>query len=396
MNKGVFCTILCCSILAGIFAQTVNDYNHPDAIARTAPDSVEKAIVTLSDYFNANLNSEKELIRAFYYWTANEIVYDFENMFNYQASYDPARVISETLGKRKAVCQGYAGVFHELCENAGIESYIVFGYTKQKEQVVNINHAWLVARIDSAWYFFDPTWGSGYILNGQFTRKFTNEYFMVDPSDLIKSHMPFDPLWQCLYYPFSTGDFIKGMPPEKKNLNYFNYPDSIDVYNRLPKPEKLAASLRRIEKNGVENNVVSEYMKYLNRSLEIERMNRQNERQNDLVNRFNEAVNLYNTAAILFNDYINYWNHQFNPIRRDAEIRQMLDTCNILLSQSRSIIDDIIPQEETLRKNIEMLAKPLKDIQKKVNQHKKFLTEYLRTSKALRPGLFRKYTWLGE
>jgi hypothetical protein len=186
------------------------------------------------------------------------------------------------------------------------------------------------------------------------------------------------------------------MPPEKKDINYFNYPDSIDGYNHLSKPEKLAASLRRIEGNGVENNVVSEYMKYLNRSLEIERMNRQHERQNDLVNRFNEAVNHYNAAALLFNDYINYWNHQFKPVHPDAEIKQMLDTCNILLSQSRSIIDDIIPQEETLRKSIEMLAKPLMDIQKKVNQHRKFLTEYLQTTKALRPGLFRKYTWLGE
>ena len=395
MNKRVFFALLCFSCLISAYAQTVPDYTRPDAIAKASPDSSENSIASLSDYFKANLTSPKELIRAFYYWTANEIAYDVENMFTFRSSDNPATVISETLQKRKAVCQGYAAVFHELCENAGIESYVVLGYTKQNGNVVNMNHAWVIARPDTGWYFFDPTWGSGFITNGQFTRKFTGEYFMIKPASFIKSHMPFDPLWQCLFYPFSSGDFYLGIPPKKESTKYFNYQDSIGFYNGLSKPEKQAAALRRIEGNGVVNNSVFEYQRYLKQNLEIDRINRLNEAQNELVNAFNRAVNNYNSAAFLFNDYINYWNRQFKPVRPDAEIRHMLDTCDFHLAQTRKILAEIHPKEETLIKNMEMLAKPVEDIQRQVDEQKIFVREYLGTSKNLRPTMFRKYTWLG-
>lgn len=395
MNKGVLLAFLLFVRLASVFPQSEPGYSHADAIAKAVPDSAEQSILSLSEYFNASLTSKKELIRAFYFWTANEILYDADNMFTFRASNDPAVLIKETLGKKKAVCQGYAEVFHELCENAGIESYIVLGYTRQHGVVVNINHAWVIARIDTNWFCFDPTWGSGYLLEGRFIRKFTNQYFMVRPEDFIQSHMPFDPLWQALFYPVSAGDFSKGIKPGKTDSNYFNYPDSIRVYNRLSKPEKQAAAVRRIEQNGVVNNSVYEYLRYLKQNIEIDRVNRKNEIQNELVNKFNQAVNNYNSAAFLFNDYINYWNRQFKPYRPDAEIRQMLDTCDVHLALSRKILSEIEPQEENLKNNMEMLAKPVTDIQKKVNEQKEFLREYMGTSKALRPGLFRKYTWLG-
>ena len=148
------------------------------------------------------------------------------------------------------MCQGYAELFHELCEHSGIESYIVLGYTRQNGQVVNINHAWVVARIDTNWCFFDPTWGSGFLNNGKFTRKFTNEYFMVKPEVFIKSHMPFDPLWQCLNYPLNSRNFIQGTFPGKDTSVFFSFPDSIAAYEQLPKAGKFEAALRRVVKNG--------------------------------------------------------------------------------------------------------------------------------------------------
>jgi hypothetical protein len=286
-------------------------------------------------------------------------------------------------------------VFHELCVSAGIESYVVRGYTKQNGQVTSVPHAWVVARIDTSWFFFDPTWGSGFITNDQFTPKFTSEYCMVKPAVFIKSHMPFDPLWQCLYYPLNSGNFYQGAFPRKDSASYFSFPDSIAAYVLLPETEQFAAALRRLGKNGVVNNGISEYQRYLQQSLEVDRINQQNELQNEKVKRFNAAVNHYNSAAFMFNDYINYWNRQFKPPRPEAQIRAMLDSCDYHLAQSRKILATIDPGQEDLAKNMEMLATPANDIQKRVDQQRGFLRDYFSTAKALRPTLFGKYSWMG-
>lgn len=390
MNRCAFLSFLCFFLLSCAFPQTKQEFANADDLAKSAPDSVESSISSLSDYFLEYLASEKELIRAFYFWTSNEIEYDIENMFNFSSSDNPKTIITETLHKRKAVCQGYAEVFHELCEMAGIESFVVFGYTKQNGHVVLINHAWAVARIDTNWYFFDPTWGSGAVINGKFTRKFTDEYFLVKPVNFIKSHMPFDPLWQCLYNPISPDNFAQGRSPGKASGNYFNYLDSIDVYKQSTTQEKLIGSLRRIQQNGGTNKALIEYQDYLRTNLEIVRYNKQNEIQKEQVDKFNLAVHHYNTGTRLLNDYIAYWNRQFKPIRSDAEIRRMVDTCDYQLTRSRQILAEVQPQEEALRKNMDMLSTNVQEIQKRVDEQKNFLREYFATSKSLRASLFRK------
>ena len=395
MNKGAFFTLLCWLLLSGAFPQSKQEFPHADAIAKSAPDSVETSIKALSEYFQANLSSGKDLARAFYYWTANEIMYDVDNMFSYRPADNPGFIIVETLRDKKAVCLGYAEVFHELCANAGIDSYVVRGYTRQNGQVVSIPHAWVAARIDTNWYFFDPTWASGYIMNGKFNRKFSNEYFMVRPSVFIRTHMPFDPLWQCLYHPLSVENFYQGVIPKNNTAGSFSFPDSIARFKQLPAIDQYAAALRRLENGGVSNNAILEYQRFLRQNLEIDRTNRQNELQNQKVNRFNEAVKHYNSAAFMFNDYVSYWNRQFKPARPDARIREMLDSCDYHLAQSRQILAAIDPGEDILRKNMEMLDAPIQEIQKHVDEQKEFLREYFGTPKALRPALFRKYTWLG-
>ncbi|SDZ81072.1 Putative cell wall binding repeat-containing protein [Oribacterium sp. KHPX15] len=48
----------------------------------------------------------------------------------------------------KAVCQGYAEAFQELCESAGLSTRIVS----------NSNHAWNLVKLDGQWYHVDITW----------------------------------------------------------------------------------------------------------------------------------------------------------------------------------------------------------------------------------------------
>jgi hypothetical protein len=390
MNQGILVTLLFFLSLATASSQNKNDYSIPDDIARSTPDSVERSVLLLSDYFRANLTTQRDLVRAFYSWTANEIEYDVENMYNIRPVTNSGLLILEVLETRKAVCQGYAEVFHELCKNAGIESYLIQGYTKQNGVVMNLSHTWILAVIDSSWYFFDPTWGSGYLLNGKFTHKFMEEYFMVSPSAIVKSHMPFDPMWQCLNNPYTSSDFYNGQAPKPGTSGDFVYADSIRAYLNLSKAGQYAAALRRVEANGVVNNNIGEYTRYLRQNLEIERMNKENNLRNDLATRFNDAVNNFNTASLRFNDYINYFNKQFKPAKPDAEIRQMLDTCITSLELSRGKLAKIEPREESLQNNKQMLSKAMEDLQQKIDEQDAFLRKYFATAKAFRPALFRR------
>ncbi len=390
MRRVFFIALFCLACISATFPQSRPDYTAPDAVARSAPDSVEKSMALLSEYFQSNLATSRDLLRAFYYWTANEISYDVDNMYNPRPIDNSGKLILEILETRKAVCQGYAELFYELCRNAGIESYKIQGYTKQNGAVMSLSHLWILARPDTSWYFFDPTWGSGYILNGKFTRKFINDYFMVRPAVMIRSHMPFDPMWQCLNYPFNSSDFYNGVAPKAERQRFFDFADSISGNGKLSRNDQFAASLRRVEGIGVVNNNIGEYLRYLKNNLESEKINKENESRGQMVNRFNEAVGHYNSASLLFNDYINYWNKQFKPPKPDGEIRQMLDTCKTHLTLCRNILASIDPKEDFLQQNMEMFTKTVMDIEKKVDEQGFFLKEYLGTAKASRPKLFRK------
>ena len=86
-----------------------------------------------------------------------------------------------------------------------------------------------VLYITMSWYFVDPTWGSGYLSDGRFVKQINNFYFMTKPKDMIRSHMPFDPLWQFLYNPVTNQEFcqqglsFQNKPAFFQFLGYFEY-----------------------------------------------------------------------------------------------------------------------------------------------------------------------------
>jgi hypothetical protein len=138
---------------------------------------------------------QREKTRAIFAWIAGNIEYDVINMFALNFSEDTTAKIARALQTRKGICENYATLFTAVCNAAGIESVVVEGYTKQRGFTDYIPHAWSAARLDGAWYLFDPTWGSGYIEKGQFTRKMNDGYFKATPESFIATHMPFDYLW---------------------------------------------------------------------------------------------------------------------------------------------------------------------------------------------------------
>jgi len=147
-----------------------------------------------------------------YVWLSSNVTYDLDKLDSlevYENKKDNSDLIKSTLKTKKGICENYAAVFTKICDLNGIQSWIVPGYTKDFGKLdTTLGHAWNVAKLDSTWYLFDPTWGAGYVRFERFHKKFTFKYYKTNPDTFIQTHMPFDPIWQLKEIPVSHKDFI--------------------------------------------------------------------------------------------------------------------------------------------------------------------------------------------
>ena len=196
----------------------VNEYAAIDKKAGKIPDSLTANTARISDYINANFKTNKDKVRVIFIWLASNIEYDVQNMYAINFNETKEDKISRTLKTRKGICENYPTLFSEIAGGCGIKSFVIEGYTKQNGFADYIPHAWSAAYVDSAWYMFDPTWGSGFINGGKFYKKINNEYFKTSPAVLIKSHMPFDYLFQLLNYPVTNQEFYEGKTAQNQSI----------------------------------------------------------------------------------------------------------------------------------------------------------------------------------
>jgi len=388
MKPLLFALALSASLMA--YAQEEDAFIHTEKIFKNAPDSVFKSTTSFAAYLEKRFVHDEDILRGIFVWITKSVSYDVENMYRIHYDEQPGELAEKTFITRKAICQGYAELFNDLCHQTAIQSYVVHGYTKQNGEISNAGHAWIVAKSNETWYCFDPTWGAGYILEGIFVRSFSPEYFMINPEEFIASHMPLDPMWQCLDQPFSVQDFYLGQKKQEKYDRNYSFSDSINDYLQLTRIEQYEVTLRRIEENGIRNNVILDYARFLEQTLENEDHRKKYEYQKQMVEKLNEAAVHYNAGANQFNRYISFYNRQFKPVIPDIEIRQMLDTSDIELNNSKRILMGIDPFNQEMKQNINQLTVVVTDMLYNIDIQKGFLQKYLSTSKAYRGLLFRK------
>jgi hypothetical protein len=296
--------------------------------------------------------------------------------------------ISKPLQTRKGICENYATLFNDICSKSGIESYVIEGYTKQNGFTDYIPHAWCAAQIDSSWFIYDPTWGSGYVDNGKFIKKINNNYYKASPSTIIKSHMPFDYLWQFLNYPITNQEFYEGKTEINKSKPFFNFIDSIAVYERQNTIEQLISSANRIERNGIRNSMIFDRLQHI--KLKIE-----NDRQNKSVDLYNSAVVNYNSGTHQFNDFIYYRNKQFKPAKSDMEIQNMIDSADIEFKEALKKLEQINSTETNILSMEKQLKKSINDAIAQLKEQHDWLTLYFSKGKLARKSMFYKVNWYG-
>lgn len=88
---------------------------------------------------------------------------------------------------RKAVCAGYALAMKLMCDISGIESCVIRGTAES--ETGSEAHAWLVVRINGAWYHVDPTWDDP--VNEYDGDQLTHAYFNLPTAWISADHRDF-------------------------------------------------------------------------------------------------------------------------------------------------------------------------------------------------------------
>ncbi|NTW32552.1 MAG: hypothetical protein HGB12_08010 [Bacteroidetes bacterium] len=374
----------------GLFAQKNNTLSSIDKIMLKIPDSLTTSTQRLASFINSNYSNQNDKSRAVFIWIAKNIQYDLDNMFAINFYQNTDEVIDIVLKTRKGICMHFAELFSDVANKVGIKSYVVSGYTKQNGFVEYIPHAWCVANIDSSWYMFDPTWGSGYVENSHFIKTINNFYFKALPTKIIKSHMPFDPMWQFLNRIITCQEFYDGKLQENAKKPYFNFRDTLLCYEKQSELERLISSSNRIEKNGVKSSLVFEKLEHNKRQIDYYQKQIEYKNNKLIADQFNSAANSYNIGVNSLNIFISYKNKQFTPLKPDSEITQMIDTVEASFKLSREQLSNIVNPDTNTLSMITQLNKSIDNSYENLNEQKAFVETYCKTKKFNRRALFYK------
>jgi len=190
---------------------SADPYQAIDQHALSTPASAERSPASLADYLSQPAKNDREKARALYRWITANIVYDTRGFFSGQVTnFTPEAVLQS----RSSVCQGFAGLFHALAINAGLQAATIKGYAKGYGYLPGTglrdptNHTWNAVMLDGNWHLLDTTMGSGYLNpQGQLVRQFRAYYFLTPPEAFIYDHFPLNARWQLLDQPLSRQAF---------------------------------------------------------------------------------------------------------------------------------------------------------------------------------------------
>ena len=344
-----------------------------DRIVRNCPAEHTTSVEKLAQFINQAFSTKEQKVRAIYMWIAGNIEYDVSAIY-------AERVDNPILQTRKGICQEYCELFVELAAKTGIQAHYVQGYTKQNSVLLLQPHAWVAARMDGEWFFFDPTWGSGHLEQDRFVKKLNTDYYKVTPDVFIKTHIPFDPFWQILKNPIRPKSFDENKTSGKKEINT-EFSKELRQYKSLDYIEQLKLEYQRIEANGICNFLLffilrekKAWAKKVEYDLYLEK--------------FYDAQRGYEDGVFLLNDFITYRNNFFEPYESDLELKKRIGSIIAHLESAEEQLGDPGNYPEGLNHSAANLERGIKLALTNVKEHKEFVRKYIGTPENKREALF--------
>ena len=144
MKSFLILFLLICGIEKSI-AQDDNTFNEADRFALDIPASQTNNTADIAAFITAHFNTDAKKVRAIYTWVTSNIKYDADSVHRVILIEDKEQLITSALKRRRGVCENFASVFSDICNKAGLPSFVVEGYTKQNNSVDKSTHAWCTA-----------------------------------------------------------------------------------------------------------------------------------------------------------------------------------------------------------------------------------------------------------
>lgn len=179
-----------------------------DGVVANMPEGSEGSIYLLADWISDNYGSEPDKAYFIFRWIRENISPDFERA--QQAYIGPGTQEAETVfSSKRAVCSGYAALFYRLALIAGLDARKVYGYGVMQAydpQVSHSNyrHVWNAVEVNGGWYLVELSWIPDQALDGSSD---VNLFFLTDPADFVRRHLPYDSEWQLLNPPIEEETF---------------------------------------------------------------------------------------------------------------------------------------------------------------------------------------------
>jgi hypothetical protein len=200
-----------------------HDFSGVDAHAAQFPRQNVKSLDELAYNLTQPFTYETGKARAIFTWMHYNIRYDTQSFF--AGTVKPATPES-TLSSGLAVCDGYAGLFVDIAEKAGLQAYKVSGHGKgfgyrdlapgEPVPKLSTNHAWNCVLMDGEWRLLDATWGAGVVNGSAYEQRFDPSWFTSTPVEFARRHFPSDPTFQLIAEeyggPINWEDYILSPP----------------------------------------------------------------------------------------------------------------------------------------------------------------------------------------
>lgn len=337
-----------------------------------------KSVEYIADQLSQNRTSDREKARAIYSWVAQNVDYDFSKTTATDEFVYSNQIINNVLQTRRGVCMHYSRLFQEIALAAGLECFFIQGYTRFPDgRLAPISHAWNAIRSKGEIFFIDATWGSGYQTNGKYVSDFNEDHFWISKNEIIKTHMPFDMMWQFSSRPISFESFEEMQFSNFDEGGNFNYSDTIKKHASLGQLEKWEGSLRRIKAFRTTNELIQGKIDFLKFNIDGKKFNL-------AIERFNKGINAYN-------NYISHKNKQFkNPPLNDDEVSALLKKAEMDIYGARKAIRSIKDPDPQLQDVIRQNESDWPELKAMLEKEQAFIKKYLSTQGTERKMLFYK------
>ena len=356
----------------------------PDSVALAAPETAGRSVSSLVAYLKQHLSTDDQLARAIYTWVSRNIKYNvYITYTSRNEEADETKEIQKILSERKGICQDYALLFKALVKEAGMDAYVIDGYNRRDGVLLPDPHEWCAAKVSGKWYMFDPTWGAGFVENYQFIPSPNHRFCKLLPDTLLKTHMPFDPMFQFRERPLSYEEFDTGVVDEQRSVPVFYWADTLALYARQDTLERLVSVRQRMLSNGRSNDLVYYMLELTSNNIRIAGYQK-------ILNAYNMAMDLQGKATDAINEFVRYRNKAFEPLKPDAEIQAMVDVPEELINRADSAINSIRTAPERYREPILKLRDQIMEVATTVYKHKLFLRQYFKLPVKQRKGMFKQ------